>query len=72
MPWCDACDRYLSPNTLDEQGRCPTCGEPADHPRIERSAGSSIPWHFWVLVAALVAYLGWRLVEGVVWLAGAL
>jgi hypothetical protein len=21
------------------------------------------PWHFWVLVAAVVIYLGWRLVQ---------
>ena len=26
------------------------------------------PWHFWVMVVALVAYLGWRLVDGVLWL----
>jgi len=29
---------------------------------------SKPPWHFWILVAALVAYLGWRLVEVVIWL----
>ena len=26
------------------------------------------PWHFWVLVAAIVIYLGWRLVQGIMWL----
>lgn len=25
------------------------------------------PWHFWVLVAAVVVYLGWRLVQGLAW-----
>jgi hypothetical protein len=29
-----------------------------------------VPWHFWLLVAALVVYLGWRLVQGVGWLLG--
>jgi hypothetical protein len=29
-----------------------------------------VPWHFWVLVVAVVAYLGWRLIQGVAWLAG--
>ena len=29
---------------------------------------AKIPWHFWVLVGALVLYLGWRLVQVVIWL----
>ncbi|MCP4228498.1 MAG: hypothetical protein GY929_19560 [Actinomycetia bacterium] len=28
------------------------------------------PWHFWVMVVALVGYLGWRLVDGIIWLVG--
>jgi hypothetical protein len=28
------------------------------------------PWHFWVLVAAVLLYLGWRLLQGIAWLAG--
>jgi hypothetical protein len=24
-----------------------------------------VPWHFWVGVAAVVLYLGWRLIQGV-------
>lgn len=31
---------------------------------------TTIPWHFWVMVAALVVYLGWRLVQGIAWLLG--
>lgn len=30
--------------------------------------GAKAPWHFWVLVAALVLYLGWRLIEVIIWL----
>jgi hypothetical protein len=26
------------------------------------------PWHFWVMIGAVVLYLGWRLVEGIWWL----
>ncbi len=26
------------------------------------------PWHFWLVVAMATLYLGWRAVEGVVWL----
>lgn len=28
---------------------------------------TSTPWHFKVLLVALVIYLGWRLVQGVLW-----
>jgi len=28
-----------------------------------------VPWHFWILVVALVIYLGWRLVQLAMWLA---
>lgn len=36
----------------------------------ERPSGTKVPWHFWVLVAAAVLYLGWRLVQGLVALGG--
>ena len=26
MPWCDACDRFLSPSTVKVDGTCPSCG----------------------------------------------
>jgi hypothetical protein len=29
---------------------------------------STIPWHFWLLVIALAIYLGWRVVQLVLWL----
>jgi hypothetical protein len=45
-------------------GSCPTCGRPigavAEAPRA--------PWHFKVLVGGVVAYLGWRLFQLVVWI----
>ena len=76
MPWCDDCEQFSNPNSLSEQGGCPKCGkviaEPSDtEEESEQSSGlSSIPWHFWILLVALVIYLGWRLVQGVVWLVG--
>ena len=27
--------------------------------------GEKVPWHFWIVVMALAAYLGWRLVQGI-------
>lgn len=29
---------------------------------------SGAPWHFWLVVVMATVYLGWRAVEGVVWL----
>jgi len=63
MPWCDECAKYWAPSTMTPQGACPTCGrdleasstdEAADH-RDERA-----PWHFKLLVVAVVVYLVWR------------
>ena len=30
MPWCAACDRFLSPSTVHPDGTCPTCGHAVD------------------------------------------
>ncbi len=70
MPWCDTCDVYLAPNSVDASGICPTCGHGVDTAdRIQaESVDQAVPWHFWIVVVAVVAYLGWRLVEGVGWL----
>ncbi len=107
MPWCDRCDRFLSPNTVADDGTCPSCGshvaKPSQLDRARKSRGSSpdalaaraerearddappgedpemtdhrageeaeakAPWHFKLLMVALVLYLGYRLVQGVVW-----
>jgi hypothetical protein len=87
VPWCDDCARFWSPNSVAEDGTCPTCGRSLDAPRPahgpigtaadDPTAGmgpdeidTRVPWHFWVMVAALCIYLGWRLVQGVAWLLG--
>jgi hypothetical protein len=68
VPWCDECSRFWTPTSLTDGGNCPTCGRAIA--TKERKAGrfSSAPWHFWLLVAAIVLYLGWRLVQLVLWL----
>lgn len=70
MPWCPGCDRYYNPATLAPDGTCQQCGRfiasPDDDPDDEESTRA--PWHFFVLLAALVVYLGWRLVEAIIWL----
>lgn len=75
MPWCEPCERFYSPNSVSD-GTCPSCGEQLEAGSVvtatEAPARSraKVPWHFWVLLAALVLYLGWRFVQGVAWFVG--
>jgi hypothetical protein len=81
MPWCDACDRFYTPTTLTAEGDCPEghhVADPGDESRLvqstapprEEEPAPKVPWHFWVLLVSVVAYLGWRLIQGVEWLFG--
>lgn len=69
MPWCEACAKYHAPTAMNDNGTCPVCeGEvgPAAAPDGARTHDETTPWHFKVLVAATVGYLGWRFVQLVV------
>ena len=69
MPWCDACNRFYNPNSVAPDGTCVKCGTLlAEPPTEEASQEQRVPWHFWLMVIALVVYLGWRLVQGIQWL----
>ena len=70
MPWCDDCSRFWNPNTLRDDGACPTCGRIVAEPGT--AAVPKAPWHFKLLVVAVVLYLGWRAWQGVDWLLGRL
>jgi hypothetical protein len=84
MPWCDDCSKFWNPNSMPADGTCPTCGRKlagssapaasAVDPRkldLKELAGEEkMPWHFKLLVVALVLYLGWRAFQGVEWLIG--
>lgn len=63
MPWCEDCSKFWNPNTIPPDGTCPTCGRIIGDPPDTR-----VPWHFWLLVAGLVVYLGWRVIQGFSWL----
>ncbi len=66
MPWCEECSKYLTPNSVAEDGTCPTCGdevEAAAAATDEALADEKAPWHFKLLVVAVAAYLLWRLVD---------
>ena len=72
MPWCSDCERYLTPNAVQTDGDCPECGgtvDVSDAVPAEVEAAVRMPWHFWVMVAAAVIYLGWRAVQGIGWVA---
>ena len=44
-------------------------GRRAGSGRVRRKhRPATAPWHFWLVVAMATVYLGWRAVEGVVWL----
>jgi hypothetical protein len=68
MPWCDTCDEYRAPNSLKADGHCASCDSEVDVADLKEPAPVKAPWHFWLMVIALVIYLGWRMVEGVVWI----
>jgi hypothetical protein len=63
MPWCEDCSKFWNPNSLPPDGTCPTCGR-----IIAEPPDTKVPWHFWGLLAALVLYLGYRVVQGFEWL----
>ena len=52
---------------MTPDGRCPTCGRDLDAPAERESdpaAGDEkAPWHFKLMVVALVVYLVWRFYE---------
>jgi hypothetical protein len=68
VPWCETCSRFYNPGSVAPDGTCVRCGHFIADPPDPDAEASKVPWHFWVLVAALVLYLGWRLVEVVAWL----
>ncbi len=68
MPWCEDCARFYNPNTLSEEGDCPEGHHVADPDDELEDEPVTVPWHFKLLVVALVIYLGWRLIQGIGWL----
>lgn len=69
MPWCEECAKYRTPNSVNDDGSCPTCGaelhlpEGAEDAAAARLADEKSPWHFKLLVGMVVVYLGWRLIQ---------
>lgn len=49
-------------------GHCPSCGSVLESAVASEDAVPHAPWHFKLLVVALVLYLGFRAYQGVFWL----
>ena len=70
MPWCETCSKFWNPTSMSAAGECPACGRViADPAKLAVAKKARVPWHFWLLLVALVIYLGFRAYQGVVWLA---
>lgn len=56
---------------MDAGGQCPTCGHVIAEPKPKPDAGDldgpTVPWHFKLLLVAIVIYLGFRAYQGIVW-----
>jgi len=75
VPHCDTCDRFYNPNSLLPDGTCSVCGRQVAEVKpgtISRFETEGAPWHFKVLIAVTVIYLGWRLLQAIVWAAQSL
>jgi hypothetical protein len=65
MPWCDDCSRFWTPNSMRPDGSCPNCGRVI----ATAQAPTKAPWHFKLLLVAIVLYLGYRAWQGIAWVA---
>ena len=63
MPWCDDCSKFWNPTSLRDDGSCPTC----ERVIAVEEAPPKAPWHFKLMVVAVVLYLLWRIVQLVGW-----
>ncbi len=66
MPWCEDCEKYWAPSAMTPEGTCPTCGADLEAPEPAPAPTATTrrrPWHFKLLVVALVVYLGYRFYE---------
>jgi hypothetical protein len=78
LPWCDECAKFWNPSSMNRAGTCPACGRmiatppPATDvdgvPADDVEGAPRTPWHFTLLLIALVIYLGYRAFQGIEWL----
>ncbi len=54
MPWCEECSKYWTPNSMNDDGTCPTCGRVVETPSTEAADEEKAPWHFKLMVVVVV------------------
>ena len=64
MPWCEECSKFWTPSSLSGDGSCPSCGRTIATATPEVKA----PWHFKLMVLAVIAYLLYRHIQILGWL----
>ena len=42
MPWCETCDRFLSPSSVQTDGTCPSCGRTVDAGRAHAPGAQTL------------------------------
>lgn len=68
MPWCEECSKYLAPSAMNPDGTCPKCNRQVEAPvppgsDSDAAAAEKAPWHFKMMVVALIVYLVWRFAD---------
>jgi hypothetical protein len=64
MPWCEPCAKYWTPNAMNVDGTCPSCGDVVEDQHDHAAAEAErTPWHFKLLVATVALYVGWRVIQ---------
>jgi hypothetical protein len=59
----------LSSEPIDAAGEADGDGPDADDAEAGEERQAKAPWHFKFIVVGSVVYLGWRLYQGISWLA---
>jgi hypothetical protein len=67
VPWCDDCSKFWTPTSLASDGSCPSCGRRVATAEAAAEATPKAPWHFKLMVAAVIVYLAYRLVQMIGW-----
>jgi nitroreductase len=70
---CPTCGRAVEaterPGIFRDVERSTDLQDRTTAPDSNDDEGVTAPWHFWLMVAGVGLYLGWRLIQGVFWAA---
>ncbi len=67
---CPTCHRPIGGPPTERATRHPDASadaDPATPATVVDDQRTKVPWHFWVMVACVAVYLGWRVIQLLVW-----